>query len=169
MFFISEVGLESQPTQSGIIELLSNYHGSDGNEPVTPISVIREIYSSDQPFLLTMLHLSFSELFQNMKIWASLNGENQVLVKPRSDALMLETAKALDQADIDGDGTQLRTSLGNKISMLNSIFISEEFSHLKAPNIIQENDPLEDLLKLIDNDKIIPSFRTETLHNILTE
>ena len=59
--------------------------------------------------------------------------------------------------------------VGKKISMLDSIFISEEFSHLQAPNIIQENDPLEDLLKLIDNDKIIPSFRTETLHNILTE
>ena len=82
---------------------------------------------------------------------------------------MLETAKALHQADIDGDCTQLRTSLGNKISLLNSIFISKEFSHLQAPNIIQENNPLEDLLKLIDNDKIIPSFRTETLHNILTE
>ena len=115
MFFISEVGLESQQlTQSSLIEILSNYHGSDGNEPVTYISVIREIYSSDQPFLLTMLHLSFSELFQNMKIWASLNGENHVLVKPRSDALMLETAKALEQADIDGDGTQLRTLLGKK-------------------------------------------------------
>ena len=60
-----------------------------------------------------MLHLSFSELFQNMKIWASLNEENQVSVKPRSDALMLETVKALEQANIDGDGTQLRTSLGN--------------------------------------------------------
>ena len=101
-----------------------------------PISVIREIYSSDQPFLLTMLHLSFSELFHKIKIWASLNGEKQVLVKPRSDALMLETAKALEQADKDGEGTQLRTSLVNKISILNSIFTSGEFSHLKAPNII---------------------------------
>ena len=99
MFFISEVGLESQHTQSGIIEILSNYHGSDGNEQVTPIGVIKEIYSSDQPFLLTMLHLSFSELFQNMQIWASLNDSNQVLVQPRSDALMLESAKALEQAD----------------------------------------------------------------------
>ena len=141
MFFISEVGLQSQPIQSGIIELLSNYHGSDGNKPVTPIRVIREVYSSNQTSLLTMLYLSFSELFQNMKIWASLNGEIQVRVKPRSDALMLETAKALEQADKDGEGTELRTSLGNKISMLNSIFTSGEFSHLKAPNIIQENNP----------------------------
>ena len=44
MIFISKVGLESQQSiQSGIIELLSNYHGSDGNEPVTPISVNRGI------------------------------------------------------------------------------------------------------------------------------
>ena len=28
---------------------------------------------------------------------------------------------------------------------------------------------MEDLIKLVDQDKIIPSFRTETLHNILTE
>ena len=82
---------------------------------------------------------------------------------------MLETAKALEQADKDGEDTQLRTLLSNKISMLDSSFTSGEFSHLKAPNIVQESDPLEDLLKLIDNDKIIPSFRTEILHNILTE
>ena len=82
---------------------------------------------------------------------------------------MLESAKALEQADSEGDSTQLRTLLNNKISLLNSAFISREFSHLRAPNIIQENDPLDDLIKLIDHDKIIPSFRTETLHNILTE
>ena len=51
-----------------------------------------------------MLQLSFSELSQNMKIWACLNGENQVRVKSKSDALMLETAKALEQADKDGEG-----------------------------------------------------------------
>ena len=170
MLFISKVGLESHhPIQSGVIELLSNYHGTDGNEPITPIGVIRGIYSSEQPLLLTMLDLSFSELFQNMKIWASLNDSNQVLVQPRSDALMLESAKALEQADSEGDSTQLRILLNNKISLLNSAFISREFSHLRAPNIIKENDPLEDLIKLIDHDKIIPSFRTETLHNILTE
>ena len=54
--------------------------------------------------------------------------------------------------------------------MLNNLFqLSTEFNHLKAPNVIQEADPSEDLLKLIDRDKIIPSFRVETLHNILTE
>ena len=60
---------------------MSNYHGHDGHEQVTPIGVIKEIYSSDQPYLLTMLHLSFSELFQNMQIWASLNDSNQVLIQ----------------------------------------------------------------------------------------
>ena len=110
MYFIGEVGLESEHHQSDLIEALNNYHGNDGHEKVTPIGVIQEIYASNQPFLLTMLHLSFSELFQNMQIWASLNDSNQVLVQPRSDALMLESAKAFEQADLDGDSTQLRTS-----------------------------------------------------------
>ena len=57
----------------------------------------------------------------------------------------------------------------SKINLLNSAFISKEFQHLRVPNIIQANDPLEDLIKLIDHYKIIPSFRVETLHNILTE
>ena len=111
MFFIGEVGLESQHTQSGLIETLSN-----GHEPVIPIGVIKEIYASNEPFLLTMLHLSFSELFQNMQIWASLNDSNQVLVQPRSDALMLESAKALEQAESEGDSTQLRTLLNKKLT-----------------------------------------------------
>ena len=93
--FINKVGLQSQQVQSGIVDLLGNYQGSDGNEPVTPLRVINEIYGSNQPMLLAMLHLSFSELFQNMKIWASYNGSNQVKIKPRSDALMLETAQVL--------------------------------------------------------------------------
>ena len=103
MFFIGEVGLESQHPQSDLIEALSNYHGNDGHEQVTPIGVIQEIYASNQPFLLTMLHLSFSELFQNMQIWASLNSSNQALIQPRSDALMLESARASEQANLEGD------------------------------------------------------------------
>ena len=94
MYFIGEVGLESQ--QSGLIAALNNYHGNDGNEKVTPIGVIQEIYASNQPVLLTMLHLSFSELFQNTQIWASLNSSNQILIQPRSDALILESARALE-------------------------------------------------------------------------
>ena len=86
MYFIGEVGLESQHHQSGLIEALNNYHGNDGHEKVTPIGVIQEIYASNQPVLLTMLHLSFSELFQNTQIWAILNSSNQVLIQPISDA-----------------------------------------------------------------------------------
>ena len=82
---------------------------------------------------------------------------------------MLESARTLEQANSEGDSTQMRTLINNKINLLNSAFISNDFSHLRAPNIIQQNDPGEDLIKLIDQDKIIPSFRTETLHNILTE
>ena len=55
------------------------------------------------------------------------------------------------------------------MSLFNSVFSSIEFSHLRAPNLIQANSPSEDLIKLIDRDKIIPSFRIETLHNILTD
>ena len=148
---------------------MNNYYGNDGQEHVTPIGIIQEIYASNQPFLLTMLHLSFSELFQNTQIWASLNSSNQTFIQPRSDTLMLESARALEQANSEGDSTKMRTLINNKINLLNSAFISNYFKHRRAPNIIQQNSPLEDLLKLIDQDKIIPSFRTETLHNILTE
>ena len=82
---------------------------------------------------------------------------------------MLETAQALKQADQVGEGSQLRTALASKRDMLDRLFTSGDFSHLGAPHLVQRTDPLEDLLKLVDNDKIIPSFRTETLHNILTE
>ena len=69
-----------------------------------------------------MMHLSFSELFQNVRIWASLNDENTVMVQPRSDALMLEQASALAQAEEDGDKTQLETVFTNKNEMLNNLF-----------------------------------------------
>ena len=148
---------------------MNNYHGNDVHEKVTPIGVILEIYASNQPVLLTMLHLSFSKLLQNTQIWASLKSSNQALIQPRSYALMLESARALEQANSDGDSTQMRALINNKINLLNSVFTSNEFQHLRAPKIVRSTDPLEDLIKLVDQDKIIPSFRTETLHNILTE
>ena len=98
IYFIGEAGFETQNSQSDFIGILNNYHGTDGHEKITPISVIQEIYASNHPFLLTMLHLSFSELFQNTQIWASLNSSNVYLIQPRSDALMLESARALEQA-----------------------------------------------------------------------
>ena len=57
MYFIGEAGLETQHHQSDLIEALNNYHGNDGHEKVTPISFIQDIYASNHPFLLTMLHL----------------------------------------------------------------------------------------------------------------
>ena len=47
MCFINKVGLQSQQVHSGIVDLLGNYQGSDGNEPVTPLRVIEEIYGSN--------------------------------------------------------------------------------------------------------------------------
>ena len=121
MFLIGEIGLNQQ-TQTNLLDVLRDYQGEDGNELITPIKVINEVYASNKPFLLAMLHLSFSELFQNVRIWASLNNENTVLVQPRSDSLMLETANALEQAEEDGDKAQLETSLTNKNEMLNNLF-----------------------------------------------
>ena len=82
---------------------------------------------------------------------------------------MLESARALEQATSEDDSTKMRALINNKINLLNSVFISNDFKHLRAPNIIHQNSPLEDLVKFVNQDKIIPSFRTETLHNILTE
>ena len=133
--FINKVGLQSQQSQAGIVDLL----GSDSQEPVTPLRVIKKIYLSNQPMLLAMLHLSFSELFQNMRIWASYNRSNQIKIKPRSDALILETAQALKQADQVGEGSQLRTALASKRDMLDRLFTSRDFSHLGAPHLVKKN------------------------------
>ena len=92
IYFIGELGFETQNSQSDFIGILNNYHGIDGHEKITPISVIQEIYASNHPFLLTMLHLSFSDVFQNTQLWASLKGSNVCLIQLRSDALMLESA-----------------------------------------------------------------------------
>ena len=82
---------------------------------------------------------------------------------------MLESARAFEQATSEDDSTKMRAIINNKINLLNSVFISNQFQHLRAPNIINQNSPKEDLVKLVDKDKIISSFRTETLHNILVE
>lgn len=92
IYFIGEAKFEPQNSQSDFIGFLDTYHGVYGLEEITPIRVIQEIYASNNQGLLTMLHLSFSELFQNTQIWASLNSSNMYLIQPRFDALMLETA-----------------------------------------------------------------------------
>ena len=80
IYFIGEAKFETQNSQSDFIGFLDNYHGADGLEKITPISFIQDIYASNNLGLLTMLHLSFSELFQNTQIWASLNSSNVYLI-----------------------------------------------------------------------------------------
>ena len=63
----------------------------------------------------------------------------------------------------------MRTLISNKDSLLNRVFSSNEFQHLRAPQRVDKSTPKEDLVKLVDRDKIISSFRVETLHNILVE
>ena len=169
IYFIGGAKFETQHSQSNLIEFLDNYHGVDGLEKITPIRVIQEVYASNNPGLLTMLHLSFSELFHITQIWASLNSSNVYLIKPRSDTLMLEGAKALKQAPTEDEKGKLRSLINNKDSLLNRVFTSNEFQHLRAPQRVNQNSPKEDLVKLVDRDKIISSFRVETLHNILVE
>ena len=82
---------------------------------------------------------------------------------------MLEGAKALKQAASEDEKGKSRSLINNKNSLLNRVFTSNEFQYLRAPNIINQNSPKEDLVKLVDKDKIISSFRVETLHNILVE
>ena len=166
---IGEAKFVTQNSQSDFIGILNNYHGANGHEKITPISVFQQIYASNHPFLLTMLHLSFSELFQNTQIWASLNSSNVYLIQPRSDALLLKSAKALEQTASEDDKAKIRSLMNNKINLLNRVFTLNEFQHLRAPKIINQNSPKEDLVKLVDKDKIIFSFRVETLHNILVE
>ena len=169
IYFIRGAKFETQHSQSDLIEFLDNYHGVDGLEKITSIRVIQEVYASNNPGLLTMLHLSFSELFHITQIWASLNSSNVYLIKPRSDTLMLEGAKALKQAPTEDEKGKLRSLINNKDSLLNRVFTSNEFQHLRASQRVNQNSPKEDLIKLVDRDKIISSFRVETLHNILVE
>ena len=82
---------------------------------------------------------------------------------------MLEGAKALKQAASEDEKGKLRSLINNKTSLLNRVFTSNEFQHLRAPQRVDKSTPKEDLVKLVDRDKIISSFRVETLHNILVE
>ena len=127
IYFIGEAKFEPQNSQSDFIGFLDTYHGVDGLEKITPIRVIQEIYASNNPGLLTMLHLSFSELFQNTQIWASLNSSNMYLIQPRSDALMLETAQAIKQAASEDEKEKFKSLINNSDSLLNRAITSNEF------------------------------------------
>ena len=169
IYFIGGAKFEVQQGQSDFSEFLGNFNGIDGLEPITPIRVIKEIYASSNPGLLTFLHLSFSELFHVTQMWASLNSSDEYLVKPRAEALSLEGAKALEEAPTDIEKEVMRTLVRNKDSLLNRIFSESEFSYLRPPKRVNKNTPRENLVRLVDKDKIMSSFRVQTLHNILVE
>ena len=152
---------------------LSEFLGGSnhGLETITPIGVLKEIYSSAarNPSLVTFLHLSFSELWHNTQLWASLNDSNTYLVKPRSDGLSLEITSAKKNAPSIQNAPDIQTLVNKKDTLLNTIFSQGDFQYLKAPERMSKNSPNENLMQLIDKDKIIPSFRVSTLRDILTE
>ena len=85
-FLVWSIGLiSSEPQQSEIdfSEYLGGFNGYNGLESITPLGVLKEIYVSRNPGLLTFLHMGFSELFHNTQLWASLNNSNVYMVKPR--------------------------------------------------------------------------------------
>ena len=156
-FLICLIGwanFEPQQSQSDLIEFLGGYNGNNGLEPITPLGVIKEVYVSRNPGLLTFLHMSFSELFHNAQMWASLNNSNVYMVKPRSDALSLESATALKNAPTDGEKEIIQTLVNTKDDLLNRIFSQNEFSYLKSPQRVNKNSPKEDLISLIDKEKV---------------
>ena len=173
-FLVWSIGLinsETQQSEINFSEYLGGFNGNNGLESITPLGVLKEIYASASrnPSLITFLHLSFSELFHNTQLWASLNNSNVYMVKPRSDSLSLELASALKNAPTNGEKEIIQTLVNTKDALLNRIFAQSEFSYLKSPQRVNKNSSKENLIQLIDKDKIISSFRVSTLHNILTE
>ena len=137
-FLICLIGwanFEPQQSQSDFIEFLGGYNGNDGLEPITPHGVIKEVYVSRNPGLLTFLHMSFSELFHVTQMWASLNSSNEYMVKPKSDALSLEGAKALKGAPTEIEKEIMRTLSSTKDSLLDGFFF-KLFFIFKTPTKI---------------------------------
>ena len=168
---IKIIQTETEPEQNEIE--FSEFLGGSNNglESITPISVLKEIYSSaaQNPNLITFLHLSFSELWHNNLLWASLNGSNSYMVQPRSDGLSLEITSAVKNAKTIQNAPNIKTFINDRDTLLNSIFSQGDFQYLKAPDRISKNSPKENLFNLIDKDKIISSFRISTLNDIFTE
>ena len=128
VFLVWAIGLiNSQPQQSEIdfSEYLGGFNGNNGLESITPLGILKEIYTSASrnPGLITFLHLSFSELFHNTQLWASLNTSNVFMVKPRSDSLSLELASALKNAPSDGEKEIIQTLVNTKDDLLKRIFL----------------------------------------------
>ena len=172
--FLVVIGIiqtETEPEQNEIE--FSEFLGGSNNglESISPIGVLKEIYSSaaQNPSLITFLHLSFSELWHNTQLWASLNGSNSYMVQPRSDGLSLEITSAVKNAKTIQNAPNIKTFINDRDTLLNSIFSQGDFQYLKAPDRISKNSPKENLFNLIDKDKIISSFRISTLNDIFTE
>ena len=145
-FLVWSIGLiNSEPQQSEIdfSEYLGGFNGNNGLESITPLGILKEIYASASrnPSLITFLHLSFSELFHNTQLWASLNNSNVYMVKPRSDSLSLELASALKNAPTNGEKEIIQTLVNTKGTLLNRIFSLSEFSYLKSPQRVNKNSP----------------------------
>ena len=98
LVLIGLINTETEQNEIGFSEYLGG--SNNGLESITPLGVLKEIYNSASrnPSLVTFLHLSFSELWHNTQLWASLNSSNVYMVKPRSDGLSLEIASALKNA-----------------------------------------------------------------------
>ena len=168
LVLIGIIQTETEPEQNEIE--FSEFLGGSNNglENISPIGVLKEIYSSaaQNPSLITFLHLSFSELWHNTQLWASLNGSNSYMVQPRSDGLSLEITSAVKNAKTIQNAPNIKTFINDRDTLLNSIFSQGDFQYLKAPERISKNSPKENLFNLIDKDKIISSFRISTLNDI---
>ena len=169
LVLIGLINTETEQNEIGFSDFLGG--SNNGLETITPLGVLKEIYTSasKNPSLVTLLHLSFSELWHNTQLWASLNSSNTYMVKPRSDGLSLEITSALKNAPSIQNAPNIQTLMNNKDTLLNSIFSQGDFQYLKAPERISKNSPKENLFNLIDKDKIISSFRISTLNDIFTE
>ena len=172
--FLVVIGIIKTETELEQNEIeFSEFLGGSNNglENISPIGVLKEIYSSaaQNPSLITFLHLSFSELWHNTQLWASLNGSNSYMVQPRSDGLSLEITSAVKNAKTIQNAPNIKTFINDRDTLLNSIFSQGDFQYLKAPERISKNSPKENLFNLIDKDKIISSFRISTLNDIFTE
>ena len=83
--------------------------------------------------------------------------------------LSLEGARAEREAPTEMEKEVIRSFFRTKDSLLERIFSSGDFSYLNPPHRVNKNSQKENLIGLIDKDKIISSFRVQTLHNILAE
>ena len=128
LVLIGPIKTETEQNEIGFSDFLGG--SNNGLETITPLGVLKEIYTSasKNPSLVTFLHLSFSELWHNTQLWASLNSSNTYMVKPRSDGLSLEITSALKNAPSIQNAPNIQTLMNNKDTLLNSIFPKVTFN-----------------------------------------